>query len=569
MSLKELWKKYLLVQKFSIFILGICMLADMMLLLINPEILGRFINEITGGGSATVLFSMAGLFILIAIIQQLLNVFHTYLSQKYGWNAVNQLKGDLIRKFLSLRINNLKEILPGEILTRVETDTAQMLEFFSTVVVTGCMNGILVLGIILLLFLKHWLIGITITIFILFTIGILYLTEKKHGNIWMKEREQNANLFSKISESIENIEDASTCGAKQYCIGRITKAMGELLPEKVKAMVKSNNIWVFTSLLFLIGNILALGVSSLLFLNGNISLGTIYVVFKYTDMLKEPIESINSQVQEVLKTKSCLARISSVLNAQSEEIETHTKKPNEITSLEFQKVSFQYDEGKEVLNNISFSVHKGEKLGIAGRTGSGKSTIGQLILRFYDVEQGTILLNKTDIKNYSLRQYRGEITYIAQEVSLVTDSLRENIRIYDTAITDEKIIKVIQQLEVQDWFAKFKNGLDTIISSNIELSDGETQIIMLVRAYARNSQIIIMDESTSKLDPETERILNKAMKQSLQSKICIVITHHMQLLEEMDKVLILENGKVAEYGMRTNLLNKPDNACSYLQWGER
>lgn len=555
MSLKKLWIKYFLTRKFSVLILGISMLLEMVLLLINPEILGSFINEIIEGRGVVQLISMAGLFIFIAVMQQFLNVFNTFLSQKNGWIAINQLKGDLIHKFLNLQINTLKGILPGEILTRIEADTAQMLEFFSVVVVKGAMNSILVVGIILLLFQKHWLIGITITIFILFTIGILFVMERTSGNIWDKERESNANLFSKISESIGNMEDAATCGAKQYCISRITQAMGELLPEKVKAMVKSNNIWVFTSLLFLIGNILALGISSFLFLNGAISLGTIYVVFKYTDMLKEPIENINSQVQQVLKTKSCFARISSIFDAKSEERENHTKEMEEVTSLEFQNVSFQYDEGTEALKNISFTVHKGEKLGIAGRTGSGKSTIGQLILRFYDVDQGVILLNKVDIKNYSLTQYRREITYIAQEISLVTDTLRENIRIYDTSITDQKILQVIKQLEVLEWFTKFKDGLDTSISTNLELSDGETQIIMLIRAYVRDSQIIIMDESTSKIDPETEKILDNAMKKSLNGKICIVIAHHMKLLKEMDKILILENGIVKEYGAQEELRN--------------
>ena len=568
MSLKELWIKYLSAQKLSGFILGICMLAEMLLLLITPEILGRFINEITGGGSAVRLITMAGVFILAAVLQQLLNVLNTFLSQKNGWIAINQLKGDLTRKFLSLKINNLKGILPGEILTRIEADTAQMLEFFSTVVIKGSMNAILVLGIMILLFRKHWLIGITITIFILVTICILYAMEKKHGNIWVKEREGNANLFSKISESMENIEYAATCGAKQYCISRITRAMGELLPEKVKAMVKSNNIWVFTSLLFLIGNILALGISSFLFLNGAISLGTIYVVFKYTDMLKEPVESINSQVQEVLKTKSCLAGISSIFASESEEIDISAEELSEVASLKFQNVHFQYDAGKKVLKDISFTVHKGEKLGIAGRTGSGKSTIGQLLLRFYDVDEGAILVNKTDIKNYSMRQYRGEITYIAQEVSLITDTLRENIRIYDTSITDRKILQIIKELEVEEWYAKFTDGLDTVISSNIELSDGETQIIMLVRAYVRNSQIIIMDESTSKIDPETEKLLDKAMKKSLDGKICIVIAHHMQLLKEMDKILILENGAVTEYGTWAELENKLNNAFDQLYLGE-
>ena len=344
--------------------------------------------------------------------------------------------------------------------------------------------------------------------------------------------------------------------------------MGELLPEKVKAMVKSNNIWVFTSLLFLIGNILALGISSFLFLNGAISLGTIYVVFKYTDMLKEPVESINSQVQEVLKTKSCLAGISSIFASESEEIDISAEELSEVASLKFQNVHFQYDAGKKVLKDISFTVHKGEKLGIAGRTGSGKSTIGQLLLRFYDVDEGAILVNKTDIKNYSMRQYRGEITYIDQEVSLITDTLRENIRIYDTSITDRKILQIIKELEVEEWYAKFTDGLDTVISSNIELSDGETQIIMLVRAYVRNSQIIIMDESTSKIDPETEKLLDKAMKKSLDGKICIVIAHHMQLLKEMDKILILENGAVTEYGTWAELENKLNNAFDQLYLGE-
>jgi ATP-binding cassette subfamily B protein len=389
---------------------------------------------------------------------------------------------------------------------------------------------------------------------------MLTFMQRRYGDIWFSVRKLYSKFFAYINEQMASTEDIAACGAKGFVLVKLKRILAQLLPDKVRAIVRTNNVEVVSSLLFTMANILALGISSYLFIQGTITLGSVYVIFKYTEMLRSPVERMDTQIQEFLKAKSCIMRICEIFEIPKETDEGSLRiEEGRLLPVEFSGVSFSYNGNDLILKNISFRLEGGCKLGIIGRTGCGKSTLVQLLMRYYPAAQGEILVDGVNINEYSLKEYRKNISFITQDISIIGGTFRENLRLFDPGISDAEIYQTIEWLNLMPWFSKFENGLDTEINSKAEISEGEAQLISIVRALIQKSRIIVMDEATSKIDPFTEQLLHQAFEKIMAGRTCIIIAHHLQTLESVDYILYLEQGSIATYGLREKLVQNTES----------
>lgn len=316
-------------------------------------------------------------------------------------------------------------------------------------------------------------------------------------------------------------------------------------------------MWMATLLIFAVGSALALGLGAYLWSTGSISLGTVYLVFYFTNLLNEPIEEVRNQMQRVQEAGAGVVRIRQLLHTQPTIVDGPGQTfPRGALSVEFRNVTFSYTAKKPVLQQIHFSLEAGKVLGVLGRTGSGKTTLARLLLRLYDVNQGEILLGNVPLREASLRHLRQQIGMVTQDVQLFHASVRDNLTFFNSRITDSQILAVLEDLGLGNWYHALPAGLDTMLGSDGEgLSAGEAQLLAFTRVFLANPGLVILDEASSRLDPATEQLIEQAVSKLLAGRTAIIIAHRLATVARADEIMVLENGHILEHNERSILVN--------------
>jgi len=332
-----------------------------------------------------------------------------------------------------------------------------------------------------------------------------------------------------------------------------------------RAWLTRSFIWLSSFGLFLIGDVLTLAGATYLVLQGSSTIGAAYLVFQYMLMLRAPVEQIARQLQELQKAAASISRIGALFETQSSLVAPKgLALPAGAQAISFERVSFSYDD-KAVLKDVSFQLKAGQKLGLLGRTGSGKTTITRLLFRFYDPTSGTVRLNGVDLKDASQQDLHLRVGMVTQEVQLFHATVRDNLSFFDTSISDEQILGVLDDLGLLPWLATLKNGLDTILDAgNAGLSAGEGQLLAFARAFLKDPGLVILDEPSSRLDPATEKQLERAMTKLLEGRTAIIIAHRLATVERVDEIMIIEDGCVLEHDARAVLAANDDSRFSHL-----
>jgi ABC-type multidrug transport system fused ATPase/permease subunit len=401
-------------------------------------------------------------------------------------------------------------------------------------------------------------------------------------------REHSAAFYGYLGEVIGATEDIRSSGANEYALRRFFERMRAWLPVQRRAEVQGSLVWLAAIVLFGIGDAVAYGLGGGLYNSGAISLGTVYMFVAYVAMLAEPIETIRTQIENLQHAHIGMARIRALLDMRTRLEDGDTRLPDGALSVEFEAVSFGYDDEAEprtenreagtllngqpgdaqlktqnsklrtqnsewVLHDISFSIAAGRTLGILGRTGSGKTTIARLLFRMYDPQAGAVRLGGVDLRVARLKDLRGRVGFVTQDVQIFDATLRDNITFFDASIADERVHAALDALGLAGWLARLPQGLDTPIGAG-SLSAGEAQLIAFARLFLKNPGLVILDEASSRLDPATEALLDRAIDRLLAGRTAIVIAHRLATLDRADDILVLDAGRIAEHDSRAALV---------------
>jgi len=523
--------------------------------LINPQIVRKFIDTASTKGVVSDLLSLAGLYLAIAVCIQLFTVAISYVGNDIAWRSTNRLRADLLKHCLRLdmRFHNLKT--PGEMIERVDGDVTNMSNFFSMFIVQIIGSFVLLAGILGYMFVTNWPIAIVMTVFTCVSIGVMVYIRNVGVDATQAERQAKASLLGLIEERISGIEDVQANGGVPYVMNRFHRAMRTLFLTGRKAWMLRVVPWNATVVLFAIAVTVVLLFGVYLYLKGQVTLGTLFLFYQYTQMLNDPIEQLGDQVQEFQKAKSGMHRAREILSMQSEieEGEGETL-PAGALGVEFKQVSFSYNKDSRVLHDISFSLQPGERLGIVGRTGSGKTSISRLLLRLYNTDSGTIEVGGVDIRSLRLEALYNRVGMVTQDVQLFDGTLRDNLTLFDSSISDEDILATINKLGLRTWIDGLSNGLSTHLSAGgTSLSAGEAQLFALTRVFLAKPSLVILDEPSSRLDAATEAVLQNAVEQLMEHCTVIIIAHRLSTLENVDKIMVLGNGHILEFGEREAL----------------
>lgn len=294
------------------------------------------------------------------------------------------------------------------------------------------------------------------------------------------------------------------------------------------------------------------------YLYPEVSVGIIVAMGDYSARFWNPLKTLFQMMDEFIESMTYLERILETIDEPISIVDSLNAKDMKINGeVEFKDVSFSYITGKTVLDNVNFKINKNEKIALVGETGSGKSTIANLVCRFYDIDNGEINIDGTNIKDIKLKSLRQQITIMQQENYLFSTSIMENLKYGHEHLSDEDIISSCKKMNIHNWIENFPEGYNTVLKGNgSNLSDGERQILCYARTIINNPKILIFDEATSKIDTKTEKVLQELTKEMIKDKTLIVIAHRLSTIVDSDKIYFLKNKKIAEVGSHEELMSK-------------
>ncbi len=635
--LKQYWTLligYLRPQWPKVTILAVLLLANIGLQLINPQIMRTFIDTatthtLTSEETAATLLRASLLFIGVGLAQQIVSLAATYFGETVGWTSTNALRADLADHCLRLDMSFHNARTPGEMIERIDGDMNSLSNFFSQFVIQVFGNSLLLIGVLVLLYREDWRVGLTFSGFVGLALGVMLRLRNIAVPHWEAERQASAEQFGFLEERLAGTEDIRSSGAKPYVMRRFTELMRELMQRSLKAGLMVSIMVNATQVLFAVGNAVAFALGAYLYLRPSgtgpaITIGTVFIIGWYSNMLMWPIRRITWQMQELQRAGAGIVRIQELLAIKSRIEDVPADRPapalpDGALALSFQNVTFGYDDAmakgpaksngdqptttqhttrnlvlskaegtqhtdhpeaeardaKElVLHDISFRLRPGTVLGLLGRTGSGKTTLTRLIFRLYDPDQGGVYLGHDgdallDVRQVSLLHLRRRVGMVTQNIQLFNATVRDNLTFFDRQVPDERILQVLHELGLWAWYESLPEGLDTELESGGGgLSAGEAQLLAFTRIFLQDPGLVILDEASSRLDPATENLIERAVDALVKDRTAIVIAHRLGTVQRADEILILEEGRISEYGARTALAADPASRFySLLQTG--
>lgn len=550
--------KYLAPHWRSMAVLGALLFASIGLSLVNPQIIRSFIDSAQAGGELGPLYAAAALFIGFSLVQQLVSVTATYFGENLGWKTTNRLRRDLAAHGLSLDMSFHKTQTSGAIIERVDGDVNALANFFSSFLLHLAGNVLLLFGILVMLYRESVWIGAGMTAFVLFALFVIRRIRRVAVPVWGQWRQVNGEFYGFIGEHLEGTEDTRANGAAGYVMNRFYALLRRMLPIRVKAFLGFGLMWMTSIIVFALGNAAAFAICAVLWERGELTLGTVYLIFYYTELLVKPIEKIRTQLEDLQRADASLARIRELLSISSRiQDGPGTPLPEGPLSVEFRGVTFGYDDAPTV-QDVNIRLEAGRTLGLLGRTGSGKTTLARLLLRFYDPSAGSVRIGGVDIRECKLAELRSKVAMVTQTIEILEGSVRDNLTMYDDSIPDERIREVLADLGMADWLASLPEGLDTqLASGGGGLSAGEAQLLAFARVFLTHPGLVILDEASSRLDPLTESRIERAIDKLLQQRTCILIAHRLATVQRADRIVVMEDGRVIEQGSRAELAADP------------
>lgn len=554
-------------------LLGLLILASIGLQLVNPQIIRYFIDMATSGATAgvqsTPLIGAALIFLGAALLLQAVSVAATYVGEDIGWRATNQLRGDVALHCLRLDMGFHHDHTPGAMIERIDGDVMDIAVFFAQFVVRVFGNLLLLLGVILVLLREDWRLSLVLGVYTIASLISFYYMRKIAVPHWEATRQAATDLFGFLEEQLSGTEDVRSSGAVAYTMRNLFKFARARLDKEIKSGTMDILFIAMWFTLYTIGQIIAFGGGYWLFQQGAITIGTVYMVVYYTDRILQPLNDITNQFQNVQKAVAGINRVETLLGMESK-IRSNgaTPLPAGPLMVRFDNVEFCYVAEEPVLREISFTLPQGRILGLLGRTGSGKTTITRLLYRLYDPAAGSICLGANqlvDIRQVDLAALRGSIGMVTQEVQLFRATVRDNLTFFNRAISDQQLLAVIDELGLREWYDRLPNGLDTEIETEgNSLSAGEAQLLAFTRVFLFDPGLVILDEASSRLDPATERLIERAVDALLANRTGLIIAHRLATVQRADDILILEEGRISEYGPREQLAADPNSRFARL-----
>lgn len=567
-NLKEyvsLLGKYLAKEKWGLASLFAILIFNVWVETAKPAVLGNFMDQVVGTGPMGNLYKLAFYFLVLTLLKQGITILIAYLTQNIGWRATNGLRIDLTDHAMDLDMSFHKRFTPGQLVERVDGDINSLFGFFTTFITGIIMNAFLLLGVLIRFATIYPLVDLVYLGGILALYLYMGIMAKPIDRAAEGLREEESQFYGLTGELITSVEDIRSLNARRHSMNLVSKVLQRLSPFYQKDMMYGFGTWAASEFILWTLEFFVIVILASQVLTGKMSVGMAYMVHRLGELIVGPIIELREELLYIQKTDASIRRIRELMDERRHLSEGQERVAEDGGDLTLDHVSFHYEDDEPVIKDVSFHLPKGQILGILGRTGSGKTTLARLIVKLYEPTSGQVQLDGLDLRQLSDESLRQKISYVTQEVQLFNATVRDNLTMYNPAISDEKILSTLKAIGIDEWFDKLPQGLDTKLTTEAPfLSTGELQLMAFIRVFLKEPDIVILDEATSKLDPVTEKYLEKALNTLLKDRSAIIIAHRLKTVLRSDKILILEDGEIAEFGETRELTRDPNSRFANL-----
>lgn len=538
-------------------LLGI--LGASVLNLVSPEIMRRLTASLELGGlSVRTLLLFVGVLGLAYVLRMGCRFVAMSISHVAAWKLVGEVILMVYDKLQSLSLGYYKDKQTGNLMSRMVNDTRGLEQLFAHSLPDLITNILVVIGVTVMLFIVDPRLAALTMIPVPFVVFVSIMFSRWVAPLFRTNARVLGELSGMLQDDLSGMREIKAFVQEEKIHSTVAKKCVYYSWVNIKANYANGVYHPGVELLTSLGTLIVVGVGGYMSMEGKMSISDIVAFMMYLSLFYTPLSTLARLVEDVLNTLAGAQRVFEILDAQPEINDS----PNAATlsnvkgEIEFDSVTFGYD-SEPVLDKISFTVAPGEMLALVGPTGVGKTTVISLLERFYDPLSGAVRIDGTDIRTVTQKSLRENISLVSQDVFLFNDTVRENLLFSNPGATEEQLLAAIKAAHAEEFISELPKGLDTVIGERgARLSGGERQRIAIARAILRDTPIIVFDEATSAVDNRTEKEIQAAIDAMIGQKTLIVIAHRLSTVKKADRILVLEEGRIAESGTHAQLLEK-------------
>ncbi|WP_066065213.1 ABC transporter ATP-binding protein [Neobacillus soli] len=528
--------------------------------IVLPYLVKIFIDDYLTPGNLAFqpLLILGSVYMGIQIVKAVLMFFQFVKFQEIALYIIQQLRIDVFSKVQSLGLKYFDKTPAGSIVSRVTNDTEAIKDMFVTVIATFIQSGFLLTGIFIAMFILNVKLALFCVIIIPILLFVMNLYRKLSSRYYLDMRERLSQLNAKLAESLQGMAIIQVFRQEK----RLRKEFGNINEKHYSAGMKNIKIDGLLlrpaiDLIYIFALIIVLSYFGITSLQHSVEIGVIYAFINYLDRFFEPV---NQMMMRLSLYQQAIVAGSRVFRLLDEEELAPAQKDAQVKSIEkgkieFKDLSFSYDGKRDVLKNISFTANPGETVALVGHTGSGKSSIINLLMRFYEYERGEILIDGESIRHYTKPELREKMGLVLQDPFLFYGTVKDNIRLHNESMSDEQVAEAARFVQAHTFIEKLEDGLDhKVVERGATFSSGQRQLIAFARTIAANPKILVLDEATANIDTETEEAIQTALAKMRKGRTTIAIAHRLSTIQDADLILVLHQGEIVERGTHQELL---------------
>lgn len=565
--------KYIVTNKFMIIMLVASVIISALLNLAGPSIQGEALKFLTpstdeGGkliiledGTVKVDFAgMTRLLVLLGAVYLLSSLFtyiQGHISAKLSQKTVYRMRGDLFRKIEKLPIKYIDNHPHGDIMSRMTNDIENISNTVSNSVTSLISSIITIIGAFSLMLYHSWQMTLVALVTIPLTVLVTTKLTKYVRRYFMRQQQLLGAINSQVEESVTGYKTVVAFGHENEIKDEFNRTGDELRTAGIKAEIFGGVMGPLMNIIGNVGFLLIVICGALFTMKGLIGITTIYVFIQYSKQFTRPINEVANQYTSILNAITGAERVFEIAD-QNDETDEGKKVllPADIKgNISFRNICFSYVQSEPVLKNFNLEISSGQKIAIVGKTGSGKTTIINLLTRFYETDSGKILLDGTDIREITKASLRKNIAIVLQDTVLFSDTVGANIRYGRPEASEAETEAAAKAAKAHDFITRMPEGYDTVLDeSGGNISQGQKQLLTIARAILADPKILILDEATSSVDTRTEKDIQSAMINLMQGRTTLIIAHRLSTIRDADKIIVLDDGRIVEAGNHNELI---------------
>ncbi|MBN1568924.1 MAG: ABC transporter ATP-binding protein [Acidobacteria bacterium] len=541
----------------SAYLAIVCLLAGSGLSVVQPYLTKVAIDRYIRNNSVEGLNQIAVLYILTLIFVFALSFGQTWLINLMGQKIMCDLRMEIFRHLQKLDVAFFDKNPVGRLMTRVTTDVDALNELFTAGVISVFEDIFMLSGIIIFLFLLNYKLAFTIVAILPLLILVTLVFKIKVRDSFRRVRTAIARINAFLQENITGAAVVQIFGQEKKQYQKFTHINKEHLDANIQGIFYYAIFFPILELISALAVAVIIWYGGLQVLAGSLTLGTLVAFIQYSDRFFRPISDLSEKYTILQSAMASSERIFKLLDTPPLIVSPAGSGTPVVQrgKIEFRNVHFSYNVNEPVLHDISFEVNPGEKIAVVGATGAGKSTIISLLSRFYEVQQGEILVDGKSIKNFNLQDLRRSIGIVLQDVFLFSGSISENIRLGNSNISDAEVRTAAETVHASSFIKELEQRYESKVGERgASLSVGQKQLLAFARALAYNPKILILDEATSSIDTETELMIRDALEKLMANRTSIIIAHRLSTIQNADRIIVLHHGRIRETGTHQELL---------------